>query len=104
MKNRRSPSLAATPVLSPEIARAAVWVELGAVARSRGIGWRSGLAAVFGVYYNRHVFEDPFGHHLHFFGYLTYNKDVLNEPNDVIIYSGVIRIWATDFALFAGRF
>ena len=36
-KNRRSPSLAATPVHSPGIARAAVWVGLGAVARSRGI-------------------------------------------------------------------
>ena len=62
LKNRRSPSLASTPVLSPGIARAAVWVGLGAVARSRGIGWRSGLAAVFGGYYNRYVFRDPFGH------------------------------------------
>ena len=58
MKNRRSPSLAATPVFSPGIARAAVLVGLGAVARSRGIGWRSGLAAVFGAYYNRHAFRD----------------------------------------------
>ena len=33
-------SLAATPVLSPGIARAPVWVRLGAVARSRGIGRR----------------------------------------------------------------
>ena len=39
----------ATPVLSPGIARAAVWVGLGAVAWSRGIGWRSGVAAVLGV-------------------------------------------------------
>ena len=44
MKSRRSPNLAATPVLSPGIARAAVWVGLGAVARSRGIGWRPGIA------------------------------------------------------------
>ena len=35
-ENRRSPSLAATSVLSPGIAGAAVWVGLGAVARSRG--------------------------------------------------------------------
>ena len=56
-RNRRSPSLAATPVLSAAIARAAVWVGHGAVARSRRIGWRSGLAAVLGVYYNRHVFQ-----------------------------------------------
>ena len=69
MKNRRSPSLAATPVISPGIARAAVWVGLGAVARSWGIGWRSGLAAVFGVYYNRHVFGDPFGHHYYHYYY-----------------------------------
>ena len=25
-----------------------------------GIGWRTGLAAVLGVYYNRHDFRDPF--------------------------------------------
>ena len=60
-ENRRSPSLAATPVLSAAIARAAVWVGHGAVARSRRIGWRSGLAAVLGVYYNRHVFKKTFG-------------------------------------------
>ena len=60
MKNRRSAILVATPVLSLGIARAAVWVGLGAVARSRGIGWRTGLAAVLGVYYNRHDFRDPF--------------------------------------------
>ena len=52
MKNRRSPSLAATPVLSPGIARAAVWVGLGAVARSRGIGWRPGIAGVEKPYLN----------------------------------------------------
>ena len=38
--------LAATPVLSTGIARAAVWVGLGAVARSRGIGWRTGTSGV----------------------------------------------------------
>ena len=42
MKNRRSPSLAAAPVLLPGIVTDAVWVGLGAVARSREIGWRSG--------------------------------------------------------------
>ena len=73
LKNRRSPSLAATPVISPGIARAAVWVGLGAVARSRGIGWRSGVSAVFGVFYNRHVFKESFGHHLRFFGYVVPN-------------------------------
>ena len=52
MKNHRSPSLAATPVLSPGIARAAVWVGHGAVARSRGIGWRPGAAAVEKTYFN----------------------------------------------------
>ena len=44
MKNRHSPSLVATPVLSLGIARASVWVRLSAVARSRGIGWRPGAA------------------------------------------------------------
>ena len=78
MRNRRSPSLAATPVLSPGIARAAVWVGLGAVARSRGIGWHSGLAAILGVYYNRHVFEDPFGHH-HHHHHLHYERSINNK-------------------------
>ena len=82
MKNRRSQSLAATPVLSPGIARAAVFVGLGTVARSWGIGWRSELAAVFGVYYNRHVFKDPFGNHVRFF---RYNKYIFKEPNDVSV-------------------
>ena len=52
MKNRRSLSLAATPVLSPGIARTAVWVGLGAVARIRWIGWRSGAAGVEKTYFN----------------------------------------------------
>ena len=59
MKNRRSPSLAATPVLSPGIARAAVWVGLGAVARSRGIGWRPGMAGVEKPYFNSNQTKDP---------------------------------------------
>ena len=59
MKNRRSPSLAATPVLSPGIARAAVWVGLGAVARSRGIGWRPGIVVVEKTYFNSNQNEDP---------------------------------------------
>ena len=59
MKNRRSPSLAATPVLSPGIARAAVWVGLGAVARSRGIGWRPGIAGVEKTYFNSNQTKDP---------------------------------------------
>ena len=52
MKTRRSPSLATTPVLSQGIARAAVWVGLGAVARSWGIGWRPGIAGVEKTYFN----------------------------------------------------
>ena len=59
MKNRRSPSLAATPVLSPGIARAAVWVGLGAVARSRGIGSRPGIAGVEKLYFNSNQNKDP---------------------------------------------
>ena len=42
-----------------------MWVGLGAVTRSRAIRWRSGVAAVFGVFYSRHVFKDLFGHHHH---------------------------------------
>ena len=50
-----------------------MWVGLGAVARYRGIGWRSGLADVFGVYYNRHVLKDPFGHY--YYRGALYNRD-----------------------------
>ena len=75
MKNRRSPSLAATPVLSPGIARTAVWVGLGAVARSRGIWWPSGLAAVFGAYYNRHVFRDSFEQYYYYLRGALNNED-----------------------------
>ena len=56
MKNHRSPSLAATPVLTPGIARASVWVGLGS--RSWGIGWRSGLAAVSLVYIITGMFSE----------------------------------------------
>ena len=45
-ESRRSPNLVTTPVLSPGIARAAVWVGLGAVARCRGIGRRPAAAGV----------------------------------------------------------
>ena len=51
--------LAATPVLSPGIARAAMWVGLGAVARSRGIGWRPGIAGVEKPYFNSNQTKDP---------------------------------------------
>ena len=59
MRDRRSPSLAATPVLSPGIARAAVWVGLGAVARSQGVGWRPGSAGVEKPYFNSNQTKDP---------------------------------------------
>ena len=50
-ESRRSPSLVATSVCSPGIARAAVWVGLGAVARFRGIGWSPGAAGVEQTYF-----------------------------------------------------
>ena len=59
MKNRRSPSWASTPVLSPGIAMAAVRVGLGAVARFRGIGWRPGIAGVEKTYFNSNQSKDP---------------------------------------------
>ena len=39
MKHRRSPSFGYDARSSPGIAKAVVWVGLGAVALSRGIGW-----------------------------------------------------------------
>ena len=59
MKNRRLPSFAATPVLSPGIARAAVRVGRGAVARSRGIGWRPGIVGVEKPYFNSNQPKNP---------------------------------------------
>ena len=56
-----------------------MWVGLGTVARSRGIGWRSGLVAVFGVYYNRHVFRDPFGHYYYYYYYYYYRGALYNK-------------------------
>ena len=52
LKTPRSPSLIATAVLSPGIPTTAAWVGLGAVARSRGIGWRPGAAGVEKTYLN----------------------------------------------------
>ena len=59
----RSPSRSSVPVLSPGPQRAAVWGGRGAPARAREPKWRSGVAAVFGVCYNRHIFKDVVGHH-----------------------------------------
>ena len=39
--------------------RAAVWVGLGAVARSRGIGWRPGAAGVEKTYFNSIKLQIP---------------------------------------------
>ena len=57
-----------TPVLSPEVARAVVWVGFGAVARSRRNGWRPRAAGVEKTYFE--VFE------------LNQAKDP-NDDNDV---------------------
>ena len=97
MKSRRLPSLAATSVLSPGIAGATVWVGLGAVARSRRIGWRSGLAAVFGVCYNRHVFRDSFEHDCSYYSRgALYNKDkktsaVRSRISSKVIFASCVR-------------
>ena len=64
MKSRRSPSSVSTPVPSPGIARAAVWV---GDLRGRAVsGDRvAGLGYVFGVWYNQRVFKDLLGHQNH---------------------------------------
>ena len=53
----RSLSWTAVPVLSPRTSRAAVWGERGAVARPRGVRWRSGEPVIHGAYQNRISFE-----------------------------------------------
>ena len=55
----RSPSEASAAVLSPGTLRVDVWGGHGTVVVPRGVGWRSGLADVLGVSYNRHIFKDP---------------------------------------------
>ena len=75
----RSPSRASAAILSPGTARADVWGGRGTVVVPRGVRWRSGLAAVFWVFYNRYIFKDPFGHHDHHHHHhyrgALYNKD-----------------------------
>ena len=61
----RSPRWSSAPVLPPGPQRAAVWGGRGATARPREAKWSSGVAAVFLVCYNRHMFKDSFGHHDH---------------------------------------
>ena len=64
----RSSSRSSAPVLSPADHRAAVWSGRGATARPREDEWSSGVAAVLGVYCNKNIFKDPFGHHVHYRG------------------------------------
>ena len=52
--------------------RTAVWKGRGATARAREAKWSSGVAAVFWVYYNKNVFEDPFGHYYYYYYYCYY--------------------------------
>ena len=59
----RSPSRSWAPVLLPGSPKAAVWDGHSANPRPREAEWSSGVAAVLGVYYNRHIFKDPFRHH-----------------------------------------
>ena len=55
----RSASRASAAILSRGTPRADVWGGLGTVVVPRGVRRRSGLAAIFGVCYNRHIFKDP---------------------------------------------
>ena len=59
---RRSPSWTAGPDLSPTTPRTAMWGGRGAIARPRGVGWRSGEPFPHGAYSNRDSFEDPKRH------------------------------------------
>ena len=70
----RSPliELGTAPVVRWGQRRAAVWDGHGATARPWEAKWRSGVAAVFWVCYNKHIVEDPFGHHHYYLGALYY--------------------------------
>ena len=63
--------LGTAPLMRRGQRRAAVWVGRGATARLREAEWSSGVATVFGVYYNKNYFNDPFGHHDHYRGALN---------------------------------
>ena len=79
----RSPRWSSAPVLSPSRERAVVWGGRGTTAR-REAKWSSGVAAVFGAYYNRQVFKDPFGHSSTLF-WVYYTQDVFEESTDVSV-------------------
>ena len=50
--------------------------------------WSLGVAAVFWVYYNKNIFKDPFGRHVHYRGAL-YNKDMKLKTGT---YIGSLRL------------
>ena len=73
----RTPSRSSAPVLSPASHRAAVWEGRGATAGPLDAEWSSGDAAFLCVlYYNKNIFKDPFGHHVHYREAL-YIKDIV---------------------------
>ena len=72
----RSPSRSSATVLLPVRQRAAVWDGRRATARPREAKWRSGVAAVFWVDYNKNIFKDPFGH---YYRGAFYYKDTLRS-------------------------
>ena len=71
----RSPRWSSARVLSLPGDRAVVWGGRGATAMPREAEWSLGVAAVFWVYYNKNIFKDAFGHHVHYRGAL-YKKDI----------------------------
>ena len=61
-----------------------MWEGRGATARPREAKWSSGVADVFLVHYNKHVFKDPFGHHVHYLTVL-YNMDMCSYGYEYIL-------------------
>ena len=68
----RSTSRASAAILSPGTQSADVWGGRGTVVVPTGVGWRSGVAAVFWVFYNKIVFKDPNDDDVS----VLYNKDI----------------------------
>ena len=96
----RSRSRSSAPILPPRPQRGAICGGRGTVVVPRGVGWRSGVAAVFWVCCSKNVFKDPFGHHYYYRG-ASYN-DILrsstssaSQKTDFVSESSIVTIFTT---------
>ena len=68
-----------------------MWGGRGTVVVPRVVGWRSGVAAVFRLCYNKRISKDPFGHHHYHYRGALYSKDKQTTWKETKIFSNMIR-------------